>query len=59
MIALEPRGAGASEGRFGQSGAEVALSVIVPMFQDRTDVVEVYEAYKAAVGRIGRPYELI
>jgi hypothetical protein len=59
LIALDPRGAGACEGRPGQGGAEVALSVIVPMFQDRTDVVEVYEAYKAAVERIGRPYELI
>ena len=35
------------------------LSVIVPMFQDRADVLEVYDAYKAAVERIGRPYELI
>jgi glycosyltransferase involved in cell wall biosynthesis len=37
----------------------VALSAIVPMFQDRTDAVEVYNAYKAAVEAIGRPYELI
>jgi hypothetical protein len=35
------------------------LSAIVPMFQDRTDVVEVYHAYKAAIARIGRPFELI
>jgi hypothetical protein len=35
------------------------LSAIVPMFQDRTDVVEVYHAYKAALGRIGRPFELV
>jgi glycosyltransferase involved in cell wall biosynthesis len=37
----------------------VTLSAIVPMFQDRTDAVEVYGAYKAAIERIGRPYELI
>ena len=37
----------------------VALSVIVPMFQDRTDVVEVYDAYKAVVGSLGQPYELV
>ncbi len=43
----------------GPAVAPVALSVIVPMFQDRTDVVEVYGAYKAAVEGIGRPYELI
>jgi len=58
-IAVDPRGTGASEGRPEQGGAGVALSVIVPMFQDRTDVVEVYDAYKAAIERIGRPYELI
>jgi len=56
---VDPRGAGASEGRPEHGGAEVALSVIVPMFQDRTDVVEVYDAYKVAIERIGRPYELI
>ena len=56
---MDPRGAGASEGRPEHGGAEVALSVIVPMFQDRTDVVEVYDAYKVAIERIGRPYELI
>lgn len=35
------------------------LSAIVPMFQDRTDVVEVYRDYKAAIARIGRPFELV
>jgi hypothetical protein len=59
LIALDPRGAGATEERPEHRGAEVALSVIVPMFQDRTDVVQVYDAYKAAIERIGRPYELI
>jgi hypothetical protein len=29
------------------------------MFQDRSDVVDVYQAYKAAVETLGRPYELI
>ena len=56
---MDPRAGGASEGRPEHGGAEVALSVIVPMFQDRTDVVEVYDAYKVAIERIGRPYELI
>ncbi len=37
----------------------ITLSVIVPMFQDRSDVLEVYDAYKAAVERVGQPYELI
>jgi glycosyltransferase involved in cell wall biosynthesis len=55
---LDPR-AGASEGQPEQGGAGIALSVIVPMYQDRLDVVEVYDAYKAAIERIGRPYELI
>jgi glycosyltransferase involved in cell wall biosynthesis len=59
VIAVDPRGAGASEARSEQGRASVALSVIVPMFQDRADVAEVYEAYKAAIERIGRPYELI
>jgi glycosyltransferase involved in cell wall biosynthesis len=39
--------------------APVVLSVIVPMFQDRSDVVEVYDAYKAAAESLGRPYELV
>jgi Glycosyl transferase family 2 len=39
--------------------AAVALSAIVPLFRDRSDVVEVYEAYKAALESLGRPYELI
>jgi glycosyltransferase involved in cell wall biosynthesis len=39
--------------------ARGTLSVIVPMFQDRRDVPEVYRAYKAALETIGRPYELI
>jgi Glycosyl transferase family 2 len=54
LIALNPR-----HGRPEHAGAEVALSVIVPMFQDRTDVVDVYDAYKAAIERIGLSYELI
>ena len=37
----------------------VALSAIVPLFRDRSDVVEVYEAYKAALESLGRRYELI
>jgi glycosyltransferase involved in cell wall biosynthesis len=41
------------------AAAPITLSVIVPMFQDRADVVEVYDAYKAAVERLGQPYELI
>ena len=43
----------------GPAAARFTLSVIVPMFQDRTDAVEVYETYKAAVESIGQPYELI
>jgi Glycosyl transferase family 2 len=43
----------------GPSAPAPELSVIVPMFQDRTDVLEVYRAYKAAVESIGRRYELI
>lgn len=35
------------------------MSVIVPMFQDRTDVPEVYKAYKAVVESIGMPHEFI
>jgi hypothetical protein len=38
---------------------EGLLSAIVPMFQDRSDVVEVYRAYQAALAGIGRPFELI
>jgi glycosyltransferase involved in cell wall biosynthesis len=41
------------------TGASATLSVVIPMFQDRTDVIEVYRAYKAEIERIGRPYELI
>ena len=37
----------------------MALSAIVPLFRDRSDVVEVYEAYKAALESLGRRYELI
>ena len=43
----------------GAAAPPVALSVIVPMFQDRTDVVEVYDAYKAVAGSLGQPYELV
>jgi Glycosyl transferase family 2 len=59
LSSLDPHGAGASEGPPEQDEAGIALSVIVPMYQDRSDVVEVYDAYKAAIERIGRPYELI
>lgn len=57
--AIARPGQASSERRSRPEPAPVTLSVIVPMFQDRTDVVEVYGAYKAAVETIGRPYELI
>ncbi len=41
------------------AGVPPALSVIVPMFQDRSDVVEVYDAYKSVIGSLAQPYELI
>jgi hypothetical protein len=43
----------------GLQPAAVTLSAIGPMFQDRSDVAEVYRAYKAALESIGQPYELI
>jgi hypothetical protein len=62
---LEPLPSVAISGEEGQAGrsesslAGAGLSAIVPMFQDRSDVVEVYRAYKAAIESLGRPYELI
>jgi len=62
---VEPLSPVAISGQDGDGGrseagvAGVAISAIVPMFQDRSDVVEVYEAYKAAIETLGRPYELI
>jgi glycosyltransferase involved in cell wall biosynthesis len=35
------------------------LSAIIPLVGDRTDVPEVYQAYREAISSIGLPYELI
>ena len=52
-------GRGPERGRREPGTETVALSAIVPLFRDRSDVVEVYEAYKAALESLGRRYELI
>lgn len=36
-----------------------SLSVIVPLIGDRTDVAEVYQAYRMAIAGIGVPFEFI
>jgi glycosyltransferase involved in cell wall biosynthesis len=59
LNAMAPPGRTPTEPFPGPVAAPVTLSVIVPMFQDRTDTVEVYDAYKAAVESVGQPYELI
>jgi Glycosyl transferase family 2 len=55
---IEPVAPGDEPPREAGQGSDL-LSAIVPMFQDRTDVGEVYHAYKTAIARIGRPFELI
>ena len=54
-----PRPARTERGASGARDRGGALSAIVPLFRDRSDVVEVYEAYKAALESLGRRYELI
>jgi glycosyltransferase involved in cell wall biosynthesis len=39
--------------------ASERLSAIIPLVGDRTDVPEVYQAYRDAISSIGLPYELI
>ncbi len=56
---MAPPGPDPTEPSSAPAAPAITLSVIVPMFQDRSDVVEVYDAYKAVVERLGQAYELI
>jgi Glycosyl transferase family 2 len=57
---VDPVDAQGEDGRRrGAAASGSLISAVVPMFQDRDDVAEVYRAYQAAIAGIGRPYELV